>query len=418
MKFLSIKFMYAALSVIVILSFTTCDLLEVDNPSSLTDEDLDMPSQIDFLVNSAAGNVLNAYPRVILASGLISDDLMPGSSQTAYRRLDEGFFDIFVDDQRPFDLNTTYNMISQARWVAHTSTTKIMDMADPNDVRIAIAQTYEAFSLILFAENWFRATLDGEAPISDMDVYNMALTKLTNALSIAQATSDPFEVNILGLLARTNYSLYAETDDASHLAAAVSYAQQALAKNNQFVFNGIYNSTHQPNYVLTSTNTNTLPVTPEYPFIDRKDIFSGNSEPRAQSGPFVEFNPDGNPVHDQLKYPSRDSPIAIVKWQEMNLILAENELNKSTPNIAIALNHINKNREAVGLPDMITADINEAFDFLIYERATEFWLEGRRWMDMRHFNVPFDRWVPESITNGVNRKFDIGFIEQSTNTNF
>lgn len=418
MKPLNIKFAYTVLSAAIILSFTACNLLQVDNPSNLTDEDLDIPSQIDFLVNSAAGNVLNAYPRVILATGLISDDLMPGSSQTAYRRLDEGFFDISVDDQRPFDLNTTYNMISQARWVAHTSTTKIRDMADPDDARIAIAQTYEAFSLLLFAENWFRATLDGEAPISDMDLYQMVLTKLNDALSVAQAASDPFETYILGLLARTNYSLYVETEDAAYLATSVGYAQQALAKDSQFIFNGVYNSTHQANYVLTSMNTNTLPVTPEYPFIDRKDIYSGNSEPRAQTGPFKENNPDGNPVHDQLKYPSRDSPIPIVKWQEMNLILAENELEKGTPDIASALTYMNKNRAAAGLPDMATTDINEAFDFLIYERATEFWLEGRRWMDMRHFDVPFVRWVPESIANGIDRKFDVGYIEQSTNPNF
>lgn len=370
---------------VVSIGLTSCDILEVNNTASLTNKSIDDP---DLLLTSAEGNVLSAYALTILATGLVSDELMNGTSQTAYIRLDKGFFDKQAWN-RAASIYNVYNQLSQGRWVANFALNKIRKIVkDPNDIRIAKAEFWNAFSLVLLADSWKQITLDGKAPITPIKTYKMALSKLKDALSIASKQKSKYQAYILGLLARVDYSLYVATNKKSYLAKATSYAKQALSVDKHFILKGAYNSTDQPNAVFNNMNNSTLPIAPQIVYHHLKDPYSGQEDPRVKFGSFRGLSALGDSVFNELKYPAIDSPIPVVKWQEMNLILAENALMNN--NIPREMNYLNKNRKVVGLPAMHTNDRSTARKYLIYERKATFWLEGRRWMDMRHFNLPLN----------------------------
>jgi hypothetical protein len=400
---------------IMVCSTGCSDFLSVHNPSSLTDKDINNKSEIPILLNSAEGTVLKAYPLTILLTGLIADGIMSTGTQSEFKKLDQGVFNS-QSRGRTFTINETYNALGVAHWTSQFVENKIRKLSEKSeDIRLAKAEFYESLSLVLLADSWDKITLDGKAPISPKQTYELAVTKLKDAFSIANTLNDEFRVPVLGLLARTTYSLYVLTDDNSYLNEAVSYAKQSLDIDDNFILKGTYSQTSQQNEVYEMMNTGQLMVGTGYGFIKRKDIYSGKPDPRVPYGTYAQKSPAGDPIYRQQKYPSYNANIPIVKWQEMNLILAEDELEKS--NVSEAMKYINKNRNIVDLPDMKTNDIKEAYKYLIYERGSELWLEGRRWFDMRHFGISFDRWSKASVAKGTDRKLPIPSIERNSNPN-
>lgn len=89
----------------------------------------------------------------------------------------------------------------------------------------------------------------------------------------------------------------------------------------------------------------------------------------------------------QTKYTDDNSPIELSSYEEMQLILAENELvSNSDPDAAVAI--INDLRDAAGVNSDLDAggDEDTAWGFLMREHAIEQWLEARRLPAMRRWN--------------------------------
>ena len=79
---------------------------------------------------------------------------------------------------------------------------------------------------------------------------------------------------------------------------------------------------------------------------------------------------------EQLKYPQRDTPIAISSWQEARLIEAEAENQLGNSARAVVL--INQVRAAANLPAYAGAVTQTAVLAQIrYERSAELWLQAQ-----------------------------------------
>jgi hypothetical protein len=124
---------------------------------------------------------------------------------------------------------------------------------------------------------------------------------------------------------------------------------------------------------------------------------------------------DGRDVYLQLKYPDRDADIPLSRWQDARLILAEYYL--VTGDLPAAVGEINAVRRAISLADFTSNDADEVFGQLQYERIAEFWLEARRWQDMRYWGVIPPDWAPEQKSKGIDRRWPISDAERASNSN-
>ena len=97
-------------------------------------------------------------------------------------------------------------------------------------------------------------------------------------------------------------------------------------------------------------------------------------------------------------YPNSDSPVAIVRNEELILLRAEANINLN--NLADAQADINAIRAAAGLAD-VTLTSGNALDQLIHERRYSLFGEGHRWIDMRRWGLlgtlPLDRIETDAV---------------------
>lgn len=92
-------------------------------------------------------------------------------------------------------------------------------------------------------------------------------------------------------------------------------------------------------------------------------------------------------------YASNTSPIAIIRNEELILLWAEANAQKS--NVAEAVSALNVIRKANGLRDFTTSSKDEAITEMLKQRRYSLYGEGHRWVDMRRYGrlgeLPKDR---------------------------
>jgi hypothetical protein len=147
-----------------------------------------------------------------------------------------------------------------------------------------------------------------------------------------------------------------------------------------------------------------------------EDPASGERDPRVQhTEQHGVGTRGGTPIYWQTKYPALASDIPVSRWQEPVLILAE--YHALNGNLDRAVERINEVRQAAELPAFSSSDAGEIMEQLRYERKAEFWLEMRRWQDMRYYDIVPDSWTAVAKQEGVDRRFPISIRECTANTN-
>jgi hypothetical protein len=149
-------------------------------------------------------------------------------------------------------------------------------------------------------------------------------------------------------------------------------------------------------------------------FADWIDPVTGEKDPRIAISDAWQQGPNG-PHHLQLKYLQPDSPIPASRWQEAALIIAEHRLH--TGDLQGAAAQIGLVRQAADLPSFESVDPDRIREQIIYERQTEFWLEGRNLQDLRFYGIFPVKWTDAARTAGLNRRFPISQEERQTNPN-
>ena len=350
--------------------------LEVQNEQDILDANLSSPEAIGPLLTGVAGDYAVAYGNAADIVGLFGGELIHTGSFPSWREVEGGY------GRRPStEGDNMYNQIERAIWVADTAAVRIGKVAaDPTkSPEVAAAKIYGAFATLLLADNFCQGTIKSGPALSDDSLYRRAEGLFTDAIAIATAAGrDSLRLRALAGRARTrlmlkNYS--GARDDATLIPGT-------------FRFNAIYssNSARENNSVATLTTTlirreagvnprfykNAAYATdPRTPFRNKGDTAKG-PDPIRQ---FVE----------QLKYPQRDTPIAISSWQEARLIEAEAE--NQLGNSARAVTLVNQVRAAASLPAYAGGlSQGEVLAQIRYERSAELWLQAQSVVDERRFS--------------------------------
>jgi starch-binding outer membrane protein, SusD/RagB family len=367
------------------------DLLNVTAPDRIVADTYETPENVPMIAAGMVADFECALAHFITATGIASDELVVTDAVTAPHMLDRRQWDtrglgaawgISTCNARNNATPAIYRPISTARWQADNLLNLLEawspDQVADRDMNIAKAAAYAGYSLVLLGETMCSAPLDLSAPLSSPQLFAEAESRFTRAISAAEtagSAADAFRYMAHVGLARARLNL----GDAPGAAVAAEPVPPGFIKTAGY--SSV--STRRYNVVWSDIQANTISVFDPF----RNVEFEGVPDPRVpvfNTGRVVQSV--GIELWEQSKYPSRESPIPIARYEEAQLILAEAALAAGA--LQDAVNIINARHAALGLPPFESSDPSEILDQIIYERRAEFFLEGHRFGDIRRFGQP------------------------------
>ena len=392
---------------------TGCDgLFDVDNPVDILEEELENERILPALVNSAEGAVARAYDIAVQYGELPGDGAIHVSTNQGNLALDRGILGEFNERAE-----SMYNEMAAARWAATEVTGRLEALvADPaTDAAVARAYYWDAVARITLADLVEEVPFDGGAPQTPAEVYRGAIALLEKSAAVSTAAGVPnYVAAAYGTAARAYRSLYFEGGgDMASFQRAREMAEKALAAKADFRLDIAYQTPGSSNGLYASWLGGTQYDVMDPVYANLRDPASGQRDERVKHSSLVTVMLSGDSVYTQLKYTSRDSDIRVSGWQEAALILAEYHLLAGDPGRATT--YLNQVRSAAGLPTFAGGPATAVREQLRYERRAEFWLEGRRWQDMRYYGLVPSRWNPAMQQAGVDRRFPVSLRERSSN---
>ena len=286
---------------------------------------------------------------------------------------------------------------------------------------------------------------DEDSPRGPITVINDAIPRFTQAASTAATAGDAnLQAAALGQIARAYRSLYFEemhlrgNTDAGLFVQAESFAQQALAAKSdydltlQFGAPGGDNAAHSLSSLVQGSNR----IDELYLFLP--DPVTGEWDPRIPHEDRVVVEVNGNTSFD-LKFPEPETPLSLSRAAEAMLIIAEARV--LVDDLSGAVSMINQVRSAArvrvsasdwgggtgrgwpptttlsDLQDFASTDATAIYDQLRHERRAEFWLELRRWPDMRYYEIFPYRWLSTNVAAGIQLRWPPAPEEIAQNPN-
>jgi hypothetical protein len=407
------------------------DLLTVQNPQVFTNEAANAANLLPAVAAGAEGDMQVSMSALATMSGMLSDEFWHTGTWSDWLDVSRGV----IRKNPPFNgaFTAPENQMLRARGAAESAITRFKNVmgdtakTSPLYVTAAMARAWSDLELAM-AVCEIPPTA-GAATVSDTVIFKQAADSFTALIPIIQAahfakTSDRD--------ARLNQA-YAGLARASlmigNYALALQYAQLVPPT---FQYDAIYsnNSAFQNNQMANQGNANynrSFSIRNVWwQYIDTiagqmRDPYSGQLDPRVLIGHDnnnargYDRGSDGVTKFFSInKYPSYASPIPLTKAAEMNLIVAEVRWRQG--DFPGALQALNVNRSAVGLPPMlmpVAGDVSTQIrDMMLQERFAVLFGEGSRLQDLYRFGLITQRLGPNRAT-----KLPLSRTEQLTNPN-
>ncbi len=367
---------WAFLSIATLCSALACsNLLDVKAPDAINSSSLEVPASAQLLVFSSIGDFDCAYTSYVVASGLMSGELIETTLTAARWSYDRRDID---PNEALYSTNSceglgTYTPISTARFTADHALGLLEGWTDlqvaNRQYLIAQSAAYAGYSRILLGEGFCTAAIAGGPALTSQQIFQLAVTKFDTAVTAAQAAGNDSTLN-LALVGRARAKL-----DAGDNAGAL--ADASLVPSG-FLYYATYDggTDHRTNRVYAENNAGTsVSVSFEYDSLGDPRV-SVTDQHQTASDRHTE-------LWTQNKYPNGSASILIASYIEAQLIVAE-----ATGGSA-AIGILNSLRAAHSLaplppssdPAVIKADIAS-------ERARWLFLQGTHLFDVRRLSLP------------------------------
>ena len=384
----------------LLLGFTLigCDL-DVDNPNSLLEGDLQDPSAAAALANGAWNASLRGVTYMMMPHAVATDESVWIGSRDAWYQIDKGgmtnVYNEFVDQAWPY--------ISEARWMSDKAVQILeglgADLPNSQDlvlaylsgamVRVYIADMFEDF---VYSDKTEAGTPVGAANMSQL--YDEALALLGKASSIATGDN---AVKVLSLVARARHAkaVWGKVNPVNtaspYVSAGASEAAAAAAMMTaDWKWRMNFSSSTVSNYMAGQIN-------------DRQemDLFQNalveTATPGAGGDPQpndpVTGLPDSRMTATATEFRAGGggtswTPVTITSLREMHLIIAESK--KAGGDDAGCLAELNALRTFDSLDPYPSG--TDAGTALQHERRANLFLQSRRLSDMYRFNLTSTVW--------------------------
>ena len=373
--------------------------LAQENPGALSGATLYVPGNAQLIVNGAIADFECAYARYVVGTGLFSDELSVGISQTAN----------FDYDARRVLTNATYGTnhcgatpsstqqpgiytpLSTARATADTAAGNLEKWTDTevtNRARLlGQSYAYAGYSLLLLGESMCSAAINLGPEIQPAQLFAEAKTRFDKAFAAATTANDATTLNLIRV-GRARALL--DLGGAANLAAAAADAAVVPAT---FVLNtspDAINARRQNALFINISQSSFSTVDTSF----RSVLVPGGTtqDPRVA---VTDLNRNGTATGSRIWLPAKAatnaSPMRIASYAEAQLIIAENAAATGDLNGAVtAIN--NARARSLGVPVYVLpvgATAASVKTQIIEERRREFFVEGHRLGDIRRYGLPF-----------------------------
>lgn len=395
--------------------------LKQENKGQLTADAAYTPANALLLVNGAISDFECAYVRYVTGSALLGDELINAFANTSsydYDRRTTNLTSPYAGGCGGAQLPGIYTSSSTARGTADVAYGLLAGWTDaqvPNRARLmATVATYAGYSLLLLGEGFCSAAIDVGPELTPAQVFAEALIRFERAIADATTASDATMLDMARLGRARALLNTGQLAEAATAAEAVppgfvvnTSMDAANVRRQNLIFVHLFQS-------LWSS------VDPSF----RDLVLDGAPDPRVVAMNSGRTGTGTNvEVWQTTKYPAVTTPVPVARYAEAQLIIAE--ARASAGDLAGAAAAINAARNAgrTGMPqyDVSGQTASQVREQIIEERRRELFLEGRRFWDVRRFDLPL---VPApgtpyltTGTYGDQRCFELPAVERNNNPN-
>jgi hypothetical protein len=395
---------------LVIASVAGCDL-SVTNPGPVNDSTLDDAAANDAIVNGMGRSLSSALGYIAYTSGIISREIVASGSNNV------ALYGVSLKQRAGLlnpgleETNDHWRFAQQARWIAEDGIRRMRTSlgADFSKSPLAAqALVHAGFAERLLGENMCVGVIDGGPAEPRMVYFARAEAEFSEAMAIASAAGNA-SLERAARAGRASVRVWLDdwtgaAADARQVPAGFSY--QAVYSSLELAqYNRIYwANANQPNRSHSVVGT----------FYE--SYYKSTGDPRTpwSTNPAFPRGPANVLWYFQTKYDRTSSPINLVTWREMRLIVAESLLRSG--DWQGAMSEINSLRADVRVAPWPASSLADAWTALGRERGIELWLEGRRLGDLFRWQAAK---VPGTFDDMTGRDtcFPVGVSELDTNHN-
>lgn len=408
-----------------------CDILEVENPNSLTEEDLENPAAATSLANGAEATLTGALGTLLASYSAVTDELTWIGTRDGWLVLDQGQT---TDPINEF-IDAAYRSVSEARWTADNTIQRLESFRDEGTLQdeTALVRSYlygaviylavtDAFDNFVISDRQEAGSPIGEENLSQL--IDTAIDYLDKGIALAEEGSE-WQIRLLAVRARAHYSkalwdkLNPQVDTTSPLvnsSSAVSDAEEALNRI------GLENDWKYDLIVSPETPGNTLAFqVNERLELRVGDAFADPTPDNTRAGDVVIRDPiDGIPAPyleqeiEAFVEADQYADIPVISARELHLIIAEHAAAEN--NDEGFRSAINRLRKLDGLTEY-SGQTDEA-ELLKHSRQVHLFLQGRRLADLYRFELASPEWTSGRVIQGAFFPITISEINSNPNVNF
>ncbi len=396
------------LALALALSLSGCDnLLEVELPGATTAEALDDPGFATLLTTSVQGEFECAYSSFIwgtshLGGEIIGGFVEAGGAEWLQRNVTPASSDYVGSGCGGTGV---YAPMATARALADDVIGRLEAWSDQEvpgrSGLLAQANLYAGYNYVIFGDAMCSAAFDNGPEVQPPAMFELARDRFTEVISLA----DDAEIRNAAYvgLARANLSL-------GDNQGALSAAEQVSPGFSYDVSRSSANNSRRNIIYLNNNQNRRISIDPHYWDV----TWMGAADPRVDVTNTGGKTTDG--VTDlwlQTKYGSDSAPYRLASHVEAQLIIAEVVGGQRAVDI------INELHTAAGIPPFEGGSEAEIRAQVIEERRREFFLEGKRFGDLRRYGG-FDEWTKGThpftpITYGGNECMPLPNVERFNN---
>ena len=410
-----------------------CDsLLDVQSPSRVPASVLDDPANAELAVNGAQADFECAFASYAALGGMLAGELEDATLSAGrwdYDRRTVTSGDAYGPNQcNDGSFLGLYTPLSVARFQADNAVHHLQGWTDAQVTDrhelIAKASAYSGYSLTLLGEGFCSAAIDVGPQLLPPQLLDSAEARFATTIAEAVIAGDSSIVN-LARVGRARVRLA--------LGDSVGALADAQLVPTGFRYDATYSSAsaRRENFIFQQINKspfNTIGVPyRKFMYVFADTIVPGKvdsvPDPRVavrfDSATVMFDNRRGQWV--QLKYATIAAPIALATGTEAQLIIAEIQGGPTAVTI------INNLHAAAGLPPFRGSDPDSIRRQVIYERQSEFFLDGHHLGDVNRFQLtlfpavgtpyPVDAINPKGGSYGTVTRFPLPDKERFNNPN-
>lgn len=379
------------------LSLGACDdLLSVNNPGAIDEQDVTDPVFIPQMVNATINEYQAEHSFLAFTSAIFTDEALNGHNFVQWEDID---LRIIEDDNS--QLSVIYDHVQRARAVGDDMVGRLRTtVANPaNSLELATALAYTGYSYIRLGEFFCYAPVEPDGPaLQSNEILALAVPKFEEAIRVAQASGSGASAQRIANLARVGAARASLQQGKK--AEAIAFANQVPAGFVVYVRHTLSPTTLQNYLEGATTGTNqTIGVDPSFRGLNDTRVRHTRVSRRGHNQKTQLFTPAQSPAFSgwsatvpmeatdaQLLATlgiGKETHMVMASYLEAQYILAEAGAMSDTQLRAF----INERRAVGGQQPFTGADLQAE---LRDQRRRDFFLSGNRLGDLRRYKAQYN----------------------------